>query len=924
MTHFSTISKATLHRRKYADSNAALAFQPCLISVLISGLFASLLTPSAMAAAAASPTAEMRFDSGFFASGTSEPIDLSRFNKANTILSGTYRVDLSINQEWAGRRDITFSAVPYQESAVTCFTRAELVKLGVDLNKIARGDGTVIRSEAEVASHQIPEGALCGALSTWVPGATTTFDISEQSLAITIPQIYMNRSARGYVDPALLDSGVTAGLLNYNFSASTALSGAQGSQAYLGLNSGINMGAWRLRHQGAFGWGSKSGRSAYQNTSTYLQRDISAWQSQLILGDSFTNGAIMDSVGLRGVTLASDDRQTPQSQQGYAPVVRGTANSNARVTIKQNNYVIYETTVASGPFVIDDLYPTGYGGDLIVTVTEADGHQTIFTVPYSAVPQLLRPGVTKYSAALGQLRQYGVNSSMPWVAQGTLQHGINNFLTAYGGLTLSEGYTQAKVGAAVSTPIGALSLDTAISNTQIPGYKTLNGQSYGITFNKNIVETGTNFALGAYRFSTGNYLALQDAVNTRDLAKRGQDMGQISRQKSRLDMSVSQTIGKGSAYLSGSSVDYWNNIQGRQTSFSVGYGSTWGKISWNLSAQRVLIKSTAKTSEQAQADQFNNVFYGAGYNSGRTDSRIMLTMSMPLGNSSTAPTLNTYLTHNTGDSKSNSTQVGVSGFAGEDRNWTYGVSGSKTTSDSASSHYVNANAGYQGSAAVLNAGLSQSGSSSQASVNVSGGIIAHPGGISFGQNLGDTIGIIHAPNAEGAGISSAVGVKVDHRGYAVVPNLQAYQNNPIEIDPKGSADNIEFKETTKTIAPRLGSVVMYEFETNNSRALVIKVPRSNGEPLPFAAQIFDDTGKSVGMVGQGGKAFVRGIAEEGRLTVKWSVNQCQIAYQLPKPGSGLNQSSAELVDGQCIPSAEIKQAMSTPMIDAKEKETNVE
>ncbi|KYF17681.1 hypothetical protein AIZ04_25550, partial [Salmonella enterica subsp. enterica serovar Typhimurium] len=78
------------------------------------------------------------------------------------------------------------------------------------------------------------------------------------------------------------------------------------------------------------------------------------------------SGELFDSTQFRGVQLASDDRMLPDSERGFAPVVRGVANSNAKVRISQNGLTIYETTVAPGAFEIDDLYPTGYGGDLIV------------------------------------------------------------------------------------------------------------------------------------------------------------------------------------------------------------------------------------------------------------------------------------------------------------------------------------------------------------------------------------------------------------------------------------------------------------------------------------------------------------------------------------------------------------------------------
>ncbi len=54
------------------------------------------------------------------------------------------------------------------------------------------------------------------------------------------------------------------------------------------------------------------------------------------------------------------------------------------------------------------------------TVTEADGRVSTFTVPYASVAQLLRPGITRFDIAVGQLRSATI-SDKPDVVQGTLQ-----------------------------------------------------------------------------------------------------------------------------------------------------------------------------------------------------------------------------------------------------------------------------------------------------------------------------------------------------------------------------------------------------------------------------------------------------------------------------------------------------------------------
>jgi len=50
-----------------------------------------------------------------------------------------------------------------------------------------------------------------------------------------------------------------------------------------------------------------------------------------------------------------------------------------------------------------DLYPTNSGGDLIVTIHEADGSQDTFTVPYASIPGLVRKEALYYDLSMGYL-----------------------------------------------------------------------------------------------------------------------------------------------------------------------------------------------------------------------------------------------------------------------------------------------------------------------------------------------------------------------------------------------------------------------------------------------------------------------------------------------------------------------------------------
>ena len=837
------------------------------------GVFTTLCLPA--------EAAPLLFDIEAFTTGLSTAVDISRFNTGNALAPGVYRVDVMLNGQSVGRREISFVSRKGQDDVQPCVSALELAQLGVVLPPDERSADT-----------------QCREFTQWIPLASSQLDIETLTLDVSIPQAHLSRAARGYVDPARWDKGLDVALLNYTFSAAAVTSGAGEGRGYLGLNGGVNLGDWRLRHQGGQAWTSRGGLLPYQHTATYLQRPLSAWRSQLTLGDSFSNGQVLDGVRVRGITLSTDDRMLAPSQQGYAPQIRGIADSNASVTVRQNGYTIYETQVAPGPFVIDDLYPTGYGGDLNVSVTEVDGRRTTFVVPYSVAPQLLRQGATHYSTTLGQVQQRGVSGDSPLLFQGTLQHGLTDGLSLYGGSTLSKGYFQGKAGLAMSTPIGAFALDTTHSRTRIEGNGVVGGHSWGLAYNKNLPFSGTHFALGAYRFSTAGYLSLPDALNVQELARQQGNIKGYARQKSRLDLTISQQLGEDTLSLYGSSVDYWASRQGRQTSFTLSYGSRWKRLNWNISAQRSRVSDADPPSHRDHSDA---IFFGRALQPGRVDNRLALTLSMPLGQGTSAPTLSSALSRDTGESKGSQQQVGINGLLGEASEGHYGLAGSQGTGSQAGSSF-NAYAGYRSSTANLRAGYGQSGNNAQVSMSADGGLIAHGGGVTLSQSLGEASALVYAPDAQGAQIGG--GVRIDSYGYGVLPSLRAYHPNDVDIDPEGMAMDVELKESNHSVVPTGGAVSLVKFETVSGRAVVIKATHRNGQPLPFAAQVFDEQGREVGVIGQAGKAFVRGVADQGTLTVRWTEaasDRCYIPYRLPPRPPGHRQENADQLVSRCHP-----------------------
>jgi len=803
---------------------------------------------------------EYEFDPIFLQGGMAAG-ELGKFARGDFIAPGKYLVDIQLNGVSIGRDEVEFRAPSAQGSAKPCLTVGILDRAGVDLLQLPGVD---------VANRQ-----TCVDLPTAIASASVSYDSSEQQLILAVPQANLRRSVRGYVDPSQWDSGVTAGMLNYNYGSFYSNTQQNGTQSYLGLDAGLNLGDWHFRSRSNLDWNGETRR--WQNRALYVQREITPWRSQLTVGDLSTSGNLFDTFSLRGLQLASDDSMLPDSLTGYAPVVRGQANSNARVTVRQNGYVVYETTVAPGPFEITDLYPSGYGGDLQVTVSEADGQVRRFSVPYASVVRMLRPGANRYSAAFGQYRNGYQDSSRRMVGQLTYEQGLNNLLTGYTGLLAAEGYTSPMVGMAMNTSIGAFGLDVTHASTRVgadgeSGSGTSNGQSARLSYSKTLPQTGSSVSVAAYRYSTSGFYSLPDAMRamdtdrverrwkqddwrdadlTRPFEPRFRENQSLARQRSTMSFTVNQSLGDwGSLYASGRVSDYWNQ-SGNSTQYQLGYNGNTRYFSYTVNASR----STDR--------------------SGERDDQVAISLSIPLGGRNTASSDVTF------NQRGNSVNTRLNGTAGSAEEYNWGISAGRSESGTRSAGF---NGSYQGSMGRLNVATQNGDGFRQVSWGATGSVVAHPGGVTLGQTVSDTFAIVEAPGAAGASLSSQAGAKVDSRGYAILPYLTPYRRNSVEIDPRGMSDDVELKSTTDEVVPRAGAVVVSRFETVTGRMVVIDLQLPPGLKVPFGTEVKTEAGSVTGVVGQGARVMARGLEDSGILLIKWgetTAEQCRVTYALP-------------------------------------------
>lgn len=846
------------------------------LSPLAIAVFSTFFLSSASAEDASSVSGHtvknIEFDASFLNVDNVNSVDLSRFANGSAGTPGTYNTALYVNDQLISSSDIEFRA-RQDKSVYPCLTPEIMKNITFNYDKLPANFFTK------------EQGTTCFDLRHKLPDAQLNYDSNEQRLDIVIPQIYMQNVAKGTVSPELWDSGIPAILLGYNVNGYSSESNRQTfNSLFAGVNAGLNMGAWYLRHNGSY-TKMGSGSENYSNINTYMQRDVPALKARALVGQSNTTGDLFDTLPFSGVQLATDERMLPESLRGYAPEIRGIARTNARVTVRQGGQVLYETNVPPGSFLINDLYPTGYGGDLSVTVREADGSEQHFSVPYAAVAQLLRPGASRYAITAGELRSDNVRGK-PALYQATYQHGLTNLLTGYTGLQLSQDYYALQLGTAIGTPIGALAFDVTQARAHLglndsdPGTRHLgndsSGQSYQVSYSKLINETNSNISLAAYRFSTDGYMDFMTAMQTRDAVQRGLPPDAIWRAKNRMTLTYGQGLSDnwGQLYVSGSMQNYWNK-DGTDEQYQVGYNNRYKKLTWGMSASR----------------SYSNI--------GSQQTNYLLSFSLPLGRDDQlqTPQLRSDLFYDT--SGRTGQQVTVSGTGGEESQYSYGVIAMHVNQGSGTSGTLNGN--YRSPASSLNAAVSTGKSYRSASAGMSGTVVGHSGGVTFTPYTSDTFALIEARGAEGAKVSSYPGIHLDSRGYALVPYLNPYQMNDVSIDPIGMSDQAELTSSSQKTAPYSGAVVRMKYDTKIGTAVLINATW-NGEPAPFGADVLDSKGNVVGSIGQGGQIYARVTDDQGKLRIKWGIDsstQCSVEYRIRPVPQGLRHPQIQQFNAIC-------------------------
>lgn len=813
-------------------------------------------TPFLLAEDDISSFKEYAFDEGLLKGSAFNIDNLAFFEQADPITPGSYYVELYINSTFIKKLDVVFVKDTPSSKVIPCFSFDELLALGVKKNAINLPVNTTDYS--------------CLNIDKVISGANVNFSYSELKLQLTIPQISIKTQPRGYVSPESLDEGIPVIFTNYNINQYhvSYKGGNQGlknaDSTYINMALGANLGLWRYRQQTSFSKQSHFNSSVKTN-NRYIQRTILPWNSELLLGESFTSGQYFSGIAFKGISLKSDDRMLPDSLRGYAPSVRGIAKTTANVTVRQAGDIIYQITVPPGPFEINDLYATNYAGDLDVTVQEADGSVNNFIVPYSAVPDSLRPGMSRYDATLGKTRFLEDNDSF---FDATYRRGLSNSITLNSGFRRANDYYAILFGGVYSSDLGAFGATVTYSNTTLNG-KTDTGWMSRLSYSRTFVPTSTTLTIANYHYSTSGYRDLHDVLGLRNAVKNGYDWNSSTyMQRSRFDISLNQSLGQyGTIFLNGSIQDYYGNRE-KDIQLQASYATFFNNgLAVNLAVMRG--KYGAYSSSYSGYVDDNNVYY-QNHTPNRYQTTVMLSFSMPLGRAKNAPSVASYI-NNDFDSGT-SYQASISGTLGEKQTSSYSMSYSTNDRERVDTW----NGTLQTRLPIATASLSGSISDRywQISQGLQGSVVLHSGGVTFGPYLGDTFGIIEAQGAKGAEVLGGQGAQIDSFGYALIPYLSPYHYNNVLLSPENMNSHAELMSNQKQVAPYAGIASKIRFSTIVGYPVLIILEQTD-KNIPMGAAVYEGD-KNVGMVGQGEQVYARLSNIKGTLDIRWGTADSQL------------------------------------------------
>lgn len=469
---------------------------------------------------------------------------------------------------------------------------------------------------------------------------------------------------------------------------------------------------------------------------------------------------------------------------------------------------------------------------------------------------MARQGQVRYKVAAGRPLYGGTHNNStvsPDFLLGEATWGAFNNTSLYGGLIASTGdYQSAALGIGQNMGLlGALSADVTRSDARLPHGKKQSGYSYRINYAKTFDKTGSTLAFVGYRFSDRHFLSMPEY-----LQRRATDGGDAWHEKQSYTVTYSQSVPvlNMSAALSVSRLNYWNAQSNNNYMLSLNKVFSLGDLQ-GLSASVSFARNQ--------------------YTGGGSQNQVYATISIPWGDSRQVSY--SVQKDNRGGLQQN---VNYSDFHNPDTTWNISAGHNRYDTGSNSSFSGSVQSRLPWGQAAADATL-QPGQYRSLGLSWYGSVTATAHGAAFSQSMAgneprmmiDTGDVAGVPVNGNSGVTNRFGVGVVSAG-------SSYRRSDISVDVAALPEDVDVSSSVISQVLTEGAVGYRKIDASQGEQVLGHIRLADGASPPFGSLVVSGkTGRTAGMVGDDGLAYLTGLSGEDRrtLNVSWDGRvQCRL------------------------------------------------
>lgn len=665
-----------------------------------------------------------------------------------------------------------------------------------------------------------------------LPGAVLRYDADLQVLEIVVPPELFGTA------PALLNQleddfapvdSAPGALLNYDL-----YGGFDGGSADLSsfLEFRVFGGRDVLDGTALVQWNSRDGGSS----PSLVRLDTSwsrAWPEKrlrLLIGDTATSAMSWSRpTRIGGIQLGTDYSLQPYLPTTPIPAFFGSAVLPSQLELYVNGVRTWSGEVSAGPYELS-AGPTRIdgAGQAQVVLTDALGRVTTQAYPIYDTPELLRAGLSEWSAEAGAVRlEYGIDSfaySDEPVLNGSFRHGLTDQLTLEAHAEATPHLAQGGVGATVL--LGQFGVVTGSL-----------AASHGSAGSGTQWSAGYSWSNGTVYFAADMQRASQDFA---DLATRWD--GPPLRAREQLQAGVS---GRELGALGVNYIRYQPAVGPSYRSASVNWSRPFGeRLSLHASAEQNLDHRSERRFMISLSVTPGRGYYGnLGWQNDRGRDSVDLTAQR------TAP---------------------LSGGLGWNARLRHDIESDEVQGQ--------AQASWLGPNGEARAGVASFDGRQSGFAGYSGALVLIGGGLYTSRRVDDGFALVSTGGISNVPVTvenNVVG-RTDSNGRLLVTRLNAYERNLVGIDPSDLSEDLMVDDTVAHAVPGRRAGVVVEFPLRELRAVMLTVTNAEGIVLPAGSTAWVEGSTEPLVVGFDGQLYIENPPPGGQLTIESEGAACTV------------------------------------------------